>query len=679
MKIDLENFWLRRSIIALLLIILFFCSCNLKKQEQIFSTDFEENYSNIAPTEITEDIIYSQKTICLSNELEKIGILFANYGNRENIGDVFIKIFNSEQKLIGRTELPASEIGDGVYYYVTLDEKPALGELIEIQVSSSSQAGKAVTIWCNENIFLNRNGAKLIVAGVEQTGLHMNIVQIYKSPELSFTFWIIVLIAFVICVFCGIPQYYYNKWKRDKKITGYYICFLLFVIATAIICLRNMQFITTPIIYAEDGVFLSRQIDEGIFKTLLLNRNGVSIFKNSQEFSNVGTYIILWIATKTTMLLNGYNLSALPFWVGIYSNMFFAFVAVMGYKTFERMQMKKVGFFTYLAVISVNLGTASSEVLGHALNTQFLWVVPTTFLLMMLYHHVKNTTTLEYILYSMFCMIAALSFPVCFAQISGYLVMVIIRAYKNRDLLKAVKRNIIFILTLAFGVFKLPQLLNVQGAGSAYTFKLDSAIEFFVARHLLFPFVGSVYSYLTDAIVIALFAIYLLVIFYAGYIVSRKEGTIFHTYTLLLCLTLGTCFTSAYMRRTMTQFFDNYNGTYPDRYFYGCNLLSIVLILYAIWIIMNNNKVTFKIRDGVLSTILCLLFLNPNLFYFTNQNYSQYLYGENGFQGTFKQSCEAALAESQSVQSYYKVKIYPAGWVIQLPFSFVIATAQSTN
>lgn len=678
MKISLENNCLRRTSILIMILVLFVCGCQMKKTEQIISTDFEETYTSIAPAEITNDIIYNQKTICLSDKLEKIGIFFANYGDRENQGTVFAKVFDSKQELIGQIQIPASEIGDGVYYYVPIVDRPAMGELIEIQVSSTSPANKAVTIWCNDNTFFNANGAKLTIAGEEQIGFHMNIAQIYESPGVSFAFWIVVLLVFVICVFCGIPQFYYNKWKRNNKVKEYSICIVLFLVATVIICLRNMQFITTPIIYAEDGTFLSRQIREGIAKTILLNRIGGSILESSPEFSNVGTYIILWLATKITMFLNGYDLSNLPFWIGILSNMFFAFVAVLGYIIFEKNQMGKIGVFVYLSIIFVNLGTSSSEVFGRALNTQFLWTVPTTFLLVLIYNN-TNKRMLQYILCSVFTMIAALSFPVCYVQISGYLVMVLARAFKRRDLLYTVKQNVMFVLTVVFGIYKLPQLLNAKGVGVVYTFKPESIIEFFIGRHILFPLVSSVYNDLTDSIVIVLFAIYILIVIYAAFLATRKEVTIFNPYILFACLTIGTCFVSAFMRRTMTQIFDNYTGTYPDRYFYGCNLLAIALLFYAVWIIMENHRAKIKLRDGVLSVILCLLLLNPNLFYFTNENYVQYLYGEGGFQGTFKQSCESAIADSQGMKDDYDVMIYPTGLQMQLPFAYVVATARSTS
>ena len=670
-----RNEYIRNLSIIIFIVIIIFCANIFKNTQQIVSTKFEENFTSIAPSELTSDIIFNQKTVVLFENTKKIGVFFANYGNRANEGEVFINVYNQDEQLIGESKLSASEIGDGEYCYVSLNKSPSLGELINIEVSSNSEPGKAVTIWCNDNTFFNSKGAVLEIGGQEITGFHMNIIQEYESPQLSIMFWAVLFLLSVVYLLTGIPQYYYEKIVESGQKNRYTFYVLLFIVATVIICLRNLQFITTPIIYAEDGTFLSRQIKYGILDNLFVNRNGLSIFENSPEFPNMGTYIILWLATKTTTLLNGYDLSSLPLWNGIYSNMFFAFTAVLGYKMFEKLKMRKIGIIAYLLVIFVNLGTSSSEVLGRALNTQFLWTVTTIFVLVILYTK-QNKTIKDYIFPSIFSFVAVLSFPICFAQILGYLIFDLINQRKQVKIAYTLKKNCILWLMVLFGVYKLPQLLQAQGAGIDFTFKIDSVVEFFIARHILFSFISFVYSYMTDAYVLVLFAVYIAIILYAWILEYKKYGKLFNSFMLFAMLSLGTCFSSAFMRRTMTQIFNNYTGTYPDRYFYACNILALVLFVYAIFIIMQHYKLKSSIKTACLSMVLFITLLNPYLFYFTKENYSQWLYGVE-YNGTFAESCKEALNNNENLEIYQRVKIYPSGLEMELALPYVLATADS--
>lgn len=663
--------------ILIFILIVIFCANIFKNTQQIVSTNFEDNYTSVAPSELTSDITFNQKTVVLFENTKKIGVFFANYGNRANEGEVFINVYNQDEQLIGETKLLASEIGDSEYCYVNLKKSPNFGELINIEVSANSEQGKAVTIWCNDNTFFNSKGAVLEVGGQELVGFHMNIIQEYESPQLSMMFWVALFILCVVYFFAGIPQYCYEKIVKSGQKNRYTFYILLFTVATVVICLRNLQFITTPIIYAEDGVFLARQIKDGILENLFVNRNGISIFENSPEFPNMGTYIILWLATKTTTLLNGYDLSSLPLWNGIYSNMFFAFTAVLGYKMFEHLEMRKIGIIAYLSVVFVNLGASSSEVFGRALNTQFLWTVPTAFVLVILYTK-QNKTIKDYIFPSIFCFVAALTFPICFAQILGYLIFDLINKRKQVKIADTLKKNCILWLMVLFGLYKLPQLIQVQGAGIDFTFKIDSVVEFFIARHILFPLISFVYNYMTDGFVLVLFAVYISILVYAWILEYKKDGILFNSFMLFAMLSLGTCFSSAFMRRTMTQIFNNYTGTYPDRYFYACNILALVLFVYAIFIIMHHYKLNSSIKTASLSMVLFITLLNPYLFYFTKENYRQWLYGVE-YNGTFAESCKEALNSNENLEIYQRVKIYPSGLEMELALSYVLATADSVK
>lgn len=659
--------WVRWSSIALFLLatalLLMFCH----RDEQFLTVGLNEEAQNVPAPELSSETTYFQTVPCLFDGVKRVGFQFANYGGRENSGTVRISVFSAGAP-VGSCELNAAQIPDGPYLYIDLYRPVSSGELLEFQISSDSPVGQGVTIWTAENPILAKSGAHLTING-EMQSAQLNMSLEYKNPKLSKQFLASFAMCCLLMLATGVPRYYYEQYRENGRGKRLVLYLLLLLGGTVILCLRDLQFISTPIIYGEDGFFLSRQLDQGILKTLFATRGG-----GVNDFSNTGVYLCIWLAQRINMLLNGYSLAAYPFWAGVTADLYIAFTAVAGYRAFELLCGKKAGIAAYAAVIFMNLGGSAAEVLGRPLNTAFLWTATVAFLLMIQYEE-DNGFSVKSLLIGAVCLVGAFTFPVCFLEISGFLAAMSWRCAKDKAWQKRVFGNLLLIVTLAIGLFMLPRLLTSEGLGIAYTYKPEGAIEFYLARHILFFLAAPFYTMLSDPFTIVLTILYMTVVLWAAVIRVKKTKSLFNSYTVFAALALGTCFASAFMRRTMTQIFGTYAGSYPDRYYYACNILAFMLFAYAGCVVIERCH-REKLATGLCAAMICLLLINPHLFSFTEPNYG-ILYGEGGFTHTLAESCREAVenAENVDLQGGISVALYPNGWSPPFPAEYVIATA----
>ena len=665
--------WTRRGIIALFVVVtallLIFCHEN----EQFFTVNLNDEIQSTAAPELASGTAYNQTIPCLFDNVKRIGLQFANYGSRANSGKVSINVF-SAGKPIGHCELDASQIPDGAYQYVGLDRAVSAGEVLEIQIFSDSPTGQGVTIWTTNSPILSNSGATLTVNG-DQWGTQLNTSFEYRSPKLSKWFPVLFGICCILMIATGVPRYYYELYRKNGRGKRLALYCVLLLGGAVIVSLRYLQFISTPAIYAEDGYFLARQLREGIRKTVFMTRSG-----GPNDFSNTGVYILLWIASKINMLFNGYSLAAFPFWNGVVANLYIAFTAVVGFRAFELVGGKKAGIVAYVSVIFLNLGELSTaEVLGRSLNTQFLWIATVAFLLIIQFVE-DNAFSFKSIFIGLGCLVGSLTLPVCYVEVGVFLAAEIWRCIKDKAWKKRLSGNIILIIALIVGFCMLPQLLTSEGAGAAFEYKPESTIEFFLARHMLFPFVSTFYSKLNDTVTIILSLIYAAVVVAAVVVQSKKSKSICNPFAVFAVMALGACFASAFMRRTMTALFNNYSSTYPDRYYYACNILAFAVFLYAVIILTRQIKQK-KIVDMICTAFVVILLAKPNLFLFSAPRSSN-VYGASGFNYTFAQSCKIALEQEKTslINNVIPVKIYPDFWPqTDFPAQFVIATAADSQ
>ena len=664
-----KNYRIVITTILIIFLIMLSLFCHVKTAE-ISYANLAQSGTTVPAQELTQAVIYQQEIPCSFEKIKEVGFHFANYSDRENKGLVSIQVL-LDNDVIGEESIDASQIRDGEYYYVRLNRTPQIGEKITARISSNSKTGQGVTIWSSSNEYLNSQGSTLAINGVVQnTQLEYKFILNQANPKLSIWFIPLLGVGIFLYFLTGVPQYYiaYFQTRYCTKRIIFYIGLL--VIGMVILCLRNMDFITTPIIYGEDGWFLSRQLNNGLLQGLFSTRGG-----DSADFSQTSAYLLTWLAAKTTAILHGYSLAEYPLWMGIYGNMSFAFAGIIMYRAFELLIDRKTAFVAYAAVILMNLGNTSSEVLGRILNTGFLWTVIVAAALMIRYMR-YDKYDLESVIEDILCFIGAFTFPICFLEIGIYLVFQILRNWEDKKIY--IRKNILQFMTFVLGVIMLPRLLTSAGGGVNLTTKWDSMVEFFIARHFLFPFIWPFYHKLTDSIVIALFLIYAIVVLWAALLSVKKHG-VTNAFVLYAALTVSVCGASAYMRRTMSALFADYSSTYPDRYYYACNILALMLGVVAILIIINGSKLQKKKPSIIFLVTVTYMCCNPYLLSFTYGNYAPVLGGE--YKGSLVDNCKESIQKQRMSEKANNlvVDIYPNGWTMDMPLQYALATAEDSN
>lgn len=645
--------------------------------KSVDTLDFTK-YSKKDATETTGEIVAGtvihQEIKRVYEKMDGIRLQFANYSDRSNKGHINIKVSDNETE-VANINLDVSKIKDGEFVAVPFQYKLGkIGSLLSVDVKGiDSQHGSAVTLWMTENKIIESLEPELLINNVAvPKSLHLQLV--YFSPKINNNIGIVLLVLLWLMIPTGILGRILNKYRADKKFSKradglLYSAFLL-VFGFVLLSLRDLSFITSPALYAEDAAYLSNIFEHGFLNTVFMTRGG-----GTADFQNSGSYILLYAALKTTTFFYGYNLSNLPIFVGVFANLFWSLVAFAGYKTFG-VKSRILGFTAFLSIILISMGGAGGEVFGRVLNTVFIWPLLTSFLLLMKYQN-RNYSGVKLILIGLLCIVAGLSFPVSYGIVGIYLFFSFARAFKEKRYKYWLRSEWLLLLCLVIGIWLLPMILDSKGITGTMTTNRNSIFEFVVGRHILYPFIQLFYTHLNDKITAVLFLIYAITIAYAGFLSIRKKGWL-NNYSFFVCCTVGVVFSSALMRIKMTQLFSEYQTTSPDRYFYGCNAFCILAFLYALYIILTSKKIRHNILASILSLVLIETVANPYLFEYSTPNLS--IHGQQDF-GTFKDGVIKAVEQNRLNEDrigFITVTVYPiiseGEWFIYVPVKYAFAT-----
>jgi hypothetical protein len=639
-----------------------------------YALNSKENSTEITG-EITKGSMINQEVDHIYGDIRSIELKFANFSNRNNKGNINIKVI-SGNKILADNNYDISKINDGEFIKVPFNKSLNLNdENINIEISSPDcKEGSAVTLWMSSIDDPINDRSSLIVNG-EKTGKILDMKINYLSPKVNNLFWeICILILWImipIGIFEGIHKKYITNENLRKTAKKYYVYIILLSLAFVLFCLRDLSFLTSPVIYAEDGKYISNIFENGFIHSMFQTRSG-----NSGDFQNTGSYILLFLALNITKVFHGYNLTYLPTYIGILSNLFLAIVAVISYIAFRPVD-KFLSICAYFVVILIPVGTDGPEIFGRVLNTVFIWPVFAAMLLIILYRQNYNKYFINAII-SLTCLLACLSFPVTYGIVGMYIGFTFLQMIiKKENKLQWLQRNIVFFITMLVGIYLLPSLLNAKGITSTMVMKKDSIVEFVIARHILYPFIYFAYRLLNNGFTIILFIIYVGIVLYALYLNSRQKNII-NSYSIFLVFAIINWGASVGMRIKMTSLFDKYQTSFPDRYFYGCNIFFSVIFIYAIKIIFDELNIKKKFRYTFQVLIVVIMLVNPHLFEMAKRD-TIFLNGYNN--GTFNECVANSIKEQTKTNANDLVKIesYPKGWEIYIPYIYARETANSVN
>lgn len=130
-------------------------------------------------------------------------------------------------------------------------------------------------------------------------------------------------------------------------------------------------------------------------------------------------------------------------------------------------------------------------------------------------------------------------------------------------------------------------------------FDFSNAIEMLIARSMLYPVIYSIYTRMNDLIVILLFAIIIIGFIRLGN--KNNYGLYIFGFYSLVTLTIS----AARFRPVLSSALNNYSTTWPDRYYYGQNLLVTFLIILLFNDISDRVKLP-SVRKALLVGMLVI-------------------------------------------------------------------------
>lgn len=349
---------------------------------------------------------------------------------------------------------------------------------------------------------------------------------------------------------------------------------ILFFLSLAAFAFRNLEPLAFPVLYAEDATWLGSILREG----------WVAASFSVRDFPVVGLVGLQALALFVCDVLYGGDLAAIPycyFWV---SNIFLAAVAVCVFVSARGLPIH-VRISMLLAVVCMPLGGDGGEVFGRILNIGFVFPVMQCAIIAWSERVERYSISRDFVS-ALVSLVCALTFPVGIGLAGGAVALRIFRLSRREKGLKdnwiglaALVSSFLFVLL----IFPYASLLGKGGADLVYS--SAGFVEFSIARPLLYPWVAIGYKLLRDPMVIAALAVGVAV---AGFGLGRRVGcngvAALCTAQSVHVVVFGYGFFLYYaatvvMRSGFTSVFGTYQSSFPDRYFYGLNILFVCFSL----------------------------------------------------------------------------------------------------
>ena len=604
--------------------------------------------------EITSKTKISQDIYVTRDNLNGIELQFGTY-IRKNSSTVHIALFQ-EDRLIASKIILAQELKDNAYERLSFDKiMDSSKRNLRLEVwSEDAVSGNAITLWKNEN----QDGILRVDGNVISGSL--NYVLCYKEFSWKYSLVILGLLLLVcLLVLLNTKEKGMSVFPGGKSI--FYI--LLLVLSMFLLFLRNSEPFFFPTFYAEDGIFTSMLLTMDFSQVVVSARN---------DFPVLGLIAMLQCGLWISQLLYGNDLSMLPMINAVISYLFIAMIAIVGYFTFRRYS-EFLAIFAYLCVLLMPLGTSGNETIARILNFAFLFPTLTVFCLIQRYGEAHYTIKVACI--DLFNVVSCLTLPVSYGLVAIYIVYEYFVKKQNMDWKMMLYRWSIPMMTVLLLGLNYKGLLHSQGGTLGLPFDKTHLIEFAVGRAFIYPFVSGYWHYFSDSLVIVLFMAYLLVVIAAGIVVWRKKEDLW--YYLLLSTTFIYWGGLVIPRVGWTSVFKGYLSTYPDRYFYGLNILVMILCLAGLYI-LSKQSVWIKGKLYIAIFLALSLINNGNLFEMDNPSMTWRQYG------TFKESLRTSM-QGQDIDSLNKtgivmVPIYPnEPWQMGIPLKYAKETANSSR
>ena len=369
--------------------------------------------------------------------------------------------------------------------------------------------------------------------------------------------------------------------RRYARIAPLLIAFLALFAAFS---LRNLEPLTFPTIFAEDGSWFEKIARDGPFAASLTVRPG---------FPVLGLTLLQSAAILAIDVFFSGDIFYLPAAYFVVSNAFLAGLALFMFCVLRRFLSAAASLGAVIATVLMPVGLDGNEIFGRILNLVFLFP-PLTFLLLVDMSRSRRSWA-ALLPITAVLLVCLMTLPVAHLVVVSWLALALTLQILPRKAITPTTSWMadrpygwrligIVIVCVAIAAVLLPPDVLTDSGGAKAPIAFSAMIEFALARTVLYPFVAAFYDRLSDATTVALTALYAAVCIFALVRQIRLGGLSDKALLLVFAAMCLGCQVVALVifRPGLTSLFDHYRSTFPDRYFYGANITSVLVLAIAL-------------------------------------------------------------------------------------------------
>lgn len=387
-----------------------------------------------------------------------------------------------------------------------------------------------------------------------------------------------------------------NKNIFEKILASKMMPAFLFVLSFLIFCLRNMDPVLYPTLYAEDGVWTIKMITAGFQETVF----------DTRVFPILGFVLFYKIGGFFVDLIFSSDIRYLPLAYYVLSNLFLSALVISTFNLIKKTLYPLAIFSVVVMLLLLPVGSSSNEIYGRVLNLGFIFPFFQIVLLAQLF--LKKLSKLKVFSITLFSMVSCLTFPIGLGINLSTALLLLVYGVKNKETKYYTGVSLaLFAAVLACFLTLSASTFSSKG-GANLPVELGSFIEFAIARAAIYPIIFSFYSHLNDTLTLIFFVCILGLVIR---VLIQKYRSDSSDATLFLLMNLWAGFlvyliATVTMRIGLSSLFSDYSSTFPDRYFTGLNLLFILAFIFTLSLSKHKNLARFLIVLIVLPVLLSI-------------------------------------------------------------------------
>ena len=517
-------------------------------------------------------------------------------------------------------------------------------------------------------------------------GAFPNLHEIVPKPPfvLSSLLWIatgkLALIAVIVMLMYGLSRNLPfarglpNEPRPEPGLSSW-LGFL--AVGLVVLYLRNAYSIFVPVLYAEDGDWSAGLINRGFFNMLFNARPQADYF----VFGNV---LLLALAQLCNTAFFGHNLTYLPHFVSFTSMLFYAALAVAPVILLRDALRIEARLLLWLLVLLVPLGNSSYEVLGRLSNIGYVCLFLAFCLLVWRHYSLQSGPRKHIVATDAMLFLCANTNPLCYPLIA---VAFGVEAWRNwqtgrREKLfiwstkyweSFISKSALVLLGALFLTGTWIALRMGLGEGpsaSSGHIIMTSVPEAIVARSFLYPFIFPIYSYFNNIKSIFTLLIVVLTIFFLVKNVRRERLILQYATAVLILSTVVTVGS----RSALTIILDQYQTTFPDRYYFGLNLFVFLISVFALSAGFGDDKKGGRrVAANLLAGVLVALYAGNSAFMFEFSKPRFPWLPKTTFFDEIQEGYTKGGQDGLNEMSY-QVALDPTPWSTHFPAKYVTAT-----